>query len=93
MRSVAVMALLALSACAATPPPEEAGGGVCNADGLGQFVGQPASQDLGTAMLRTSGARTIRWVGHGMMVTMDFSPQRLTVYLTSDNRVERASCG
>ena len=71
----------------------DAGGGVCNADGLGQFIGQPASQELGTAMQRASGARSLRWVGHGMMVTMDFSPQRLTVYLTADNRVERASCG
>ena len=39
------------------------------------------------------GARTLRWVGYGMAVTMDFSPHRLTVYLDKANRVERASCG
>jgi len=44
-------------------------------------------------MQRISSARRLQWVGHGMMVTMDFSPERLRVFLTADNRVERASCG
>ena len=44
-------------------------------------------------MQRVSGARILQWVGHGMMVTMEFSPDRLRVYLTADNRVERANCG
>ena len=44
-------------------------------------------------MQRVSGARILQWVGHGMMVTMDFSPERLRVFLTADSRVERANCG
>ena len=36
---------------------------------------------------RCAGSRT------GMMVTMDFRADRLTVYLDAANRVERASCG
>jgi hypothetical protein len=40
-----------------------------------------------------SHARVFQWVGHGMVVTMDFNPHRLRVFLTADNRVERASCG
>jgi hypothetical protein len=92
MRKWAALALLALSACAGAPPPAPVGE-ACRGDGLSSFAGQPATQELGAAMLRTSGARTIRWVAQGMMVTMDYSPQRLTVYLTADNRVERASCG
>jgi hypothetical protein len=97
MRNLVLIGALALSACAtaAAPgePPVDGGGYVCRSDGLGQFVGQPATQALGADMLRTSGARILRWVGHGMAVTMDFSPQRLTVQLTPDNRVERANCG
>jgi hypothetical protein len=44
-------------------------------------------------MLSASGARIIRWVPKGGVVTMDFSPERITVLLDGSNRVERASCG
>jgi hypothetical protein len=97
MRNLMLIGVIALSACATAAPPESrvigAGGSVCRPDGLGRFVGQPATQALGAEMLRVSGARTLRWVGHGMMITMEFSPERLTVHLTADNRVERANCG
>ena len=97
MRNLALLGVIALSACATSPPPPEppmgGGGFVCRSEGLERFVGQSASQALGADMLRASGARILRWVGHGMAVTMDFSPQRLTVQLTPDNRVERANCG
>lgn len=95
MRKLIMLAPLTLAACAtaAAPPPPSPGGGLCRGDNLAQFTGRPASQALGAEMLRVSGARILRWVGHGMMITMDFSPERLTVHLTADNRVERASCG
>jgi len=97
MRNYALLVLPALSACATAAPPEAEipppTAQACNGEGLGRFIGQPATQALGAEMLRVSGARTIRWVAHGMMVTMDFSPQRLTVFLTQDGRVERANCG
>lgn len=73
---------------AATPATGE-----CRAVGLERFRGQPATAANGTAMLRASGARTIRWVQPGQMVTMDFSPQRLTVHLARGLVIERASCG
>jgi hypothetical protein len=100
MRSLLMIMPLALGACAPAPPPPPgeiphhgASAYVCRGESLGQFAGRPATQELGADMLRVSGARRIRWVAHGMMVTMDFSPERLTVQLTPDNRVERASCG
>jgi len=94
MRKSALLAAFALAACATSAPPADAPPAVaCQSDGLARFVGQPASQQLGTEMQRVSGARTLQWVGHGMMVTMDFNPQRLRVFLTADNRVERAACG
>ena len=49
--------------------------------------------DLGARMLAASGAKTLRWVPKGGVVTMDFSPYRLTVLLDGSNRVERANCG
>lgn len=97
MRRLALCGTLAASACASAPPPEApvrgASAYVCRSEGLGRFVGQPATQQLGADMQRESGARILQWVGNGMMVTMDFSPERLRVFLTADNRVERANCG
>ena len=97
MRKSFLLTTLVLGACAATTAPDApragAGAYVCRPEGLARFVGQPATQELGAEMLRVSGGRLLQWVGHGMMVTMDFSPQRLRVFLTADNRVERANCG
>ena len=92
MRLTATLPLFfAVSACAASSPPMT--GGVCRGDALGQFIGQPASSQLGADMLRASGARILRWVPLGGVVTMDFSPARLTVQLDGANRVQSANCG
>ena len=93
MLRLAIAAVLLLPACSTVPaaPPELAG--TCRNDGLERFAGQTATAEVGAQMLAASGARVIRWVGFGMMVTMDYSPSRLTVRLTKDNRIESASCG
>jgi len=44
-------------------------------------------------MLAASGARVIRWVPKGGVVTMDYRADRITAYLDGSNQVERASCG
>lgn len=97
MRQFTLLSLLPLAACTVATsnqtadalPPVPAN---CRTEALAQFVGQPASQELGDRMLRASGARTIRWVPKGGAVTMDFNPTRLTVQLDGSNRVETASC-
>ena len=94
MRSLLLLAPFALAACVTVAAPSaDRGRFVCNPANLDQFAGRAANQELGAEMLRASGARVIRWVAKGMMVTMDFSEERLTVWLTDDNRVERATCG
>lgn len=93
---LASFALLPLTGCtiaqsdatASGPPP-----GTCHNQVLGQFTGEQASQELGARILRASGARTIRWVPKGSVVTMEYSAERVTVLLDGSNRVERASCG
>ena len=98
MRRFITLAFLPLAACtiatsdatADNRPPVPA---ECRNQALAQFIGQPASEELGARMLRASGARTIRWVPKGGVVTMEFNPARITVQLDGANRVERASCG
>jgi hypothetical protein len=90
MRLALVMTAF-LSGCATAPP--EATPAPCRNEALSGFVGQTASAAVGSAMLAQSGARVLRWVGFGQMVTMDYRGDRITVYLDSANRITRASCG
>jgi hypothetical protein len=92
---IAGAAVFALTACTIveSDPVPSLPEGNCRSEALSQFIGQPASQELGARMLSASGARIIRWVPKGGMVTMDFSPNRLTVQLDGANRVETANCG
>jgi hypothetical protein len=86
---------LAIAACTtAEPTPAQGGGGggTCDSTNIQQFVGREATPELEAEMKRVSGARIVRLVPHGTMITMEFSPDRLTVFLDADNRVERISC-
>ena len=93
MRFISTLPLFLITACALSPVAGQPRGGACRSEGLGQFVGQAASRELGHAMMLASGARVIRWVPRGGAVTMDFSPVRLTVQLDAANRVQSANCG
>lgn len=86
---IAAAALLAGCATAIAPPA----GAECRALPEGRFVGEQATSELAAQMLRESGARAIRWVAPGMMVTMEFRADRLTVRLDPENRVASATCG
>ena len=97
-RLFATLALFPVAACTIATSDQTASAGsepagTCGNDNLAQFVGQSASQDLGARLLAASGARTIRWVPKGGVITMDFNPSRLTVQLDGSNRVESANCG
>ena len=94
MRKTHLVALFLLTACAAPPSGRiEPAGGLCRPGSADRFVGQAATAELGSEMLAASGARQLRWVPHGGIITMEFSPNRLTVRLDQANRVESATCG
>ena len=65
----------------------------CRNTGLPQFTGQPATPEVARRILTASGAKHLRWVAHGMMVTMEYRSDRVTVYLDQQSRIERAACG
>ncbi|QNQ11263.1 I78 family peptidase inhibitor [Sphingomonas alpina] len=86
--------LLLLSACAMDGPPQRPGPPrACNADPAQQFIGRPGSARTVASAKRRAGARTVRRITPGMMVTMDFRADRLNVYVDAQGRVERLSCG
>jgi hypothetical protein len=97
MRKLALLAPAPLLACstapAVIPVHGETPGYICRNDGLDRFAGRPATSELGAEMLAASGSRTLRWVRFGAMITMEFSPSRLTVRLDQQNRIASATCG
>ena len=92
---VIYLAALALSACHTAPSeaPAPLPAGSCHDETLTTFMGQDATPEIGGTLMRQSGARVLRWVPKGSMITMDFSADRLTVYLDADNKIEKLSCG
>jgi len=95
---VAGLMALSLAACAGAngagpgEPPAVAEG-LCRNDGLDSFVGQKASAEVGAALLKASGAKTLRWGGPGMAMTMDFRADRLTVSYDAAMVITSARCG
>ena len=88
---------LALSACTAANSggPETVGNepeGPCKAEPGQAFIGQKATAETGTALLKATGATSLRWVPPRTAVTMDFRPERLTVSYDDDLVIERVSC-
>ncbi len=94
MRKLFALAPIALAACStvAAEAPGTARA-ICRAEGLDRYVGQAATAEAGSAILRESRARIFRWIPHGSMVTMDYSEQRVNIKLTSENRIEAVTCG
>lgn len=99
MKRIAAMLAPALLAGCATTNAEEPGTAPaeptaeCRNEALAGFIGQTADADLGARMLAATGARTLRWVAPGMMVTQDFRADRLTVHYDAAMKVTSASCG
>ncbi len=88
MRALLVLACLPIAGCATTPAQR-----VCDAANTGALTGSTASTELGDQVLKATGARTLRWVQPGTMVTMDFRQDRANVRLDSGNRVTKIDCG
>lgn len=67
--------------------------GGCKADSLAQYTGQTATDELGAAALKASGARTLRWGPPRSAMTMDYRTDRLTIAYDDNMKVTNASCG
>jgi hypothetical protein len=89
-----------LVACATpgtdAPTPEVEGNpeaGKCNADAVQGYVGDRADQSAGAAILKESGARSLRWGPLDAVWTMDFRQDRVNVQYDAALIIERITCG
>lgn len=97
MRSRVVLALLPLAGCAtaepAIPVHGETPGHVCRAEPVQHYSGTVASARIGGELLAGSHAAVLRWAPPGVMLTMDYRADRLTVRLDPGNVITGLACG
>lgn len=89
MKKALLLLAAALGGCA-TAPVETA---ECRNDGLDAFTGRHVAAELGADIMKASGARTLRWGGPGMAMTMDYRADRVTISYDEHNKVTSARCG
>ncbi|WP_239016934.1 I78 family peptidase inhibitor [Sphingomonas ginkgonis] len=97
MRKAGWSAPLLLAACAAQQPEPVVHGVTpghrCTTDATQAFVGQPGTAETEAAIRKASNAAVLRWAPPGVMLTMDYREDRVTVRLGPDNRVTAINCG
>lgn len=99
MRKMLVAFPVLLGACSTAPAPAdtpvhgETPGHTCTEDGTAQFVGQARSDAVGSQIKQVSHAAVLRWAPPGIMLTMDFRADRVTVWLDSANKITKIRCG
>ncbi|MDB5697998.1 MAG: proteinase inhibitor [Alphaproteobacteria bacterium] len=94
--------LLILAACVPATPPAEAidasaqeaaSGGGCDAAKAQSLVGREQSATLAEEARQKSGARTIRWLRPGQIVTMEYREDRLNLEIDAQGKVTAIRCG
>ena len=99
IRMLVLTAALPLAACAAgeapaestpTPPSAEM---TCKADAAQSYVGQTATPDIGGAIVKATGARTLRWGPPRSAMTMDYRQDRVNVMYDDAYKITQVTCG
>jgi hypothetical protein len=65
----------------------------CMAQGTDAFIGQTASDETGSAILKASNSAVLRWAPPGVMLTMDYREDRVTIWLDAARKITKIRCG
>jgi hypothetical protein len=97
MRSGFALVPLLLCACSTAPaqPPVhgETPGHTCKAEGTDRFIGQTRSDSVAAQIKQVTNAAVVRWAPPGVMLTMDYRFDRVTVWLDAGNKITQIRCG
>jgi hypothetical protein len=77
----------------ATPIHGVTPGHKCTTDGTTQFIGQQGTEATGDAVLKASNAAVLRWAPPGVMLTMDYREDRVTIWLDPSKKITKIRCG
>jgi len=101
--AMAGMALVGLSGCivsindsgsdGAEPVPPPPVPMVCNAAAAQSYVGRDATQPAGEAIVKNSGARSLRWGPPNSAWTMDYREDRVNVRYDAKMKIVEITCG
>ncbi|WP_073976957.1 I78 family peptidase inhibitor [Erythrobacter donghaensis] len=96
---IAGVAAAGLAGCATTGgAPDQAAAApepamTCRAETAQGHIGHAATQAMGTAILKDSGARTLRWGPPNSAWTMDFREDRVNVRYDEAMKITEITCG
>ncbi|MEE1876630.1 I78 family peptidase inhibitor [Altererythrobacter litoralis] len=90
-RSILPAIFVTLAAC--TTPGAGSSAGICNAEAAQGHVGHDASAAMGAAILRDSGAGTLRWGPPNSAWTMDYREDRVNVRYDQAMKITEITCG
>ena len=96
MRNAIALAPMLLAACSTAPATPVHGvtpGHKCEVAGTDQFIGKEGTSAIGGAIKRVSHAAVLRWSPPGVMLTMDYREDRVTVWLDSARKITQIKCG
>ena len=95
IRPILLATPLLLGACMMNAPNDTPAqsGGTCHAEAAQSFVGQAFRPDMEQAVQRAAGARSVRVIRPGTMVTMDVRIDRVNVELDEGDVVTAIRCG
>ncbi|MES2095517.1 MAG: I78 family peptidase inhibitor [Pseudomonadota bacterium] len=89
-----LLAVIVAAGCAPIPSPNPSPlSGQCHVGRVKGLIGRPATVATVDEARRKAGAGIARGIGPGMRVTMDYRSGRLNVWIDTNGRIERFSCG
>lgn len=88
-----VLTACTTSVAEAPPAPAEPVARICNAAAAQGHIGHDATAGMGAAILRDSGAQTLRWGPPNSAWTMDYRQDRVNVRYDEDMKITEVTCG
>ena len=92
MKSILLVAM-PLIACAPQTPPKIQAPGKCSITGLKAFIGKRSTVGLANDALKRANANTVRVIGPGEAVTMDYRADRLNIHIDDKGNIDHFNCG
>lgn len=89
---------LPLAACATSQqsgeaPPAATSGGTCDAAPAQYHIGHDATSAMGAAIMKDTGAQSLRWGPPESAWTMDYRPDRVNVRYDREMKITEITCG